>query len=217
MIVSVKEKLCRISHLYLFVFVLWGLYRLIFRFPENIEEIILKPLVWLSPTFYLVFRKEKRSFSSLGYSSNTFKSGIAKGLGFSLLFLAAGIGLNYFKTGHTFSSGPLSGEVLIPSLMMAFITAISEETVFRGYLFNRLNEIVKNHWVANVISSLGFCLIHLPISIFVFHYNPLQLVLFFSLIFLSSLGSGLLFFWTGSIWGSIFIHVFWSWPVMLFK
>lgn len=212
-----KEKLRRIGRLYIFIFVFWGLYRLIFRLPENIEEIVLKPLVWLIPTFYLVFKKEKRDMPSLGYSLKTFKNGIVKGISFGLLFLAIGIGLNWLKSGRFLWGNLPAGEILIPSLLLAFITAISEETVFRGYIFNRLNEIVKNSWVANLISSFGFCLIYLPISIFVYHYSLPQILIFMSLIFLSSLGSGLLFFWTGSIWSSILVHVFWSWPMLLFK
>ena len=212
-----KEKLRRIGRLYIFIFVFWGLYRLVFRLPENIEEIVLKPLLWLIPTFYLVFKKEKRDMPSLGYSLKTFRNGVIKGLSFGLLFLAIGIGLNFLKNGR-FSWGNLPvGGILIPSLFLAFITAISEETVFRGYIFNRLNEVVKNSWVANLVSSFGFCLVHLPISIFVYHYSLPQVLIFMSLIFLSSLGSGLLFFWTGSIWSSILVHVFWSWPVLLFK
>lgn len=212
-----KEKLHRIGRLYIFIFVFWGLYRLVFRLPENVEEIVLKPLLWLIPVFYLVFKKEKRGLSSLGYSLKTFKAGIIKGLSFGLLFLAAGIGLNCLKSGRFLWGNLPAGEILVPSLLLAFITAISEETVFRGYIFNRLNEVIKNSWVANIISSLGFCLIHLPISVFVFHYSLPQILIFMSLIFLSSLGSGLLFFWTGSIWGSILVHVFWSWPMLLFK
>ena len=93
------KKLRPIGRLFTFIFVVWGLYRLIFRLPENVEEIVLKPLIWLVPTFYLVFKKEKRGMESLGYTNKNLKKSIGKGLIFSLFFLVVGISLNYLKNG----------------------------------------------------------------------------------------------------------------------
>ena len=212
-----REKLRLAGRLYLIIFIFWGLYRLIFRLPEDIEEIILKPIIWLVPTFYIVFKIEKKGLASLGYSTKNFLQSVAKGLSFGILFLMVGLSLNYLKYGR-FSMQNLPGkEVFLPALILSFITAISEETVFRGYLMNRLSEILKSSVVANFISSIGFCLIHLPIMVFVFRYNLPQIFIFLVLTFLSSLGSGLMFSWTKTIWASILVHVFWSWPVVLLR
>lgn len=212
-----KGKLRLIGRLYLIVFVFWGLYRLIFRLPENIEEIILKPLVWLVPTFYIVFKIEKRGLASLGYSAKNFGQSVFKGLAFGILFLIVGLSLNYLRYSRLSLQNFPVREVFLPALLLSFITAISEETVFRGYLMSRLNEILKSEAVANFVSSIGFCLIHLPITIFVYHYNLPQVFIYLVLIFLSSLGSGMMFFWTKTIWASIIIHVFWSWPVVFLR
>jgi len=212
-----KEKLRLIGRLYIFIFVLWGLYRLIFRLPEDIEEIILKPLLWLGPTFYIVFKIEKRKFSSLGYSVKNFLPDVGKGLLFGILFLLFGFSLNYLNYGYFSWQNLPPREFLLPALILSLITAISEETVFRGYLMNRLAEVTKSWGAANLISSVGFALIHLPIVIFVFHYSLPQVFIFLTLVFLSSLGSGLLFSWTRTIWASVLIHVFWVWPVVLLK
>lgn len=211
----VRQKLRLIGHLYLVIFVFWGLYRLIFRLPDNIEEIILKPLIWLGPTFYIVFKVEKKGLASLGYSAKNFGPSLVKGLAFGALFLLVGLSLNYLENGHlSIQSLPIK-EFFLPSLLLSFITAISEETVFRGYIMNRLSGILKSDLAANVISSLGFCLVHLPITIFVYRYNLPQIFIFLSLVFLSSLGSGAVFSWTKTIWASILVHVFWAWPVAL--
>lgn len=212
-----RDKLRPISRLYIFIFVFWGLYRLIFRLPEDIEEIILKPLIWLLPTFYIVFRIEKRSFSSLGYSVKNFRSDVTKGFLFGILFILVGISFNFLRYGHFSIQNLPAKEVFLPALILSFITAISEETVFRGYIFNRLSEFIKNNGMANLVSSIGFSLIHLPIVIFVYHYGLPQIFIYLILILLSSLGSGLLFSWTKTIWASILIHVFWSWPVVLLR
>lgn len=212
-----KEKLHHIGRLYLFIFALWGLYRLIFRLPENVEEIILKPLIWLIPTFYIVFKIEKKGFSSLGYSLNTLKLGILRGLEFGLLFLVVGLSLNYLRYGQFSLLNLPTKEIFLPSLLLSFITAISEETVFRGYIMSRLRDVLKSWGGSNFVTSIGYTLIHLPIIIFVFHYSLPQIFIFLTLIFLTSLGSGLLYSWTGSIWSSILVHVFWSWPIVFLK
>jgi len=210
-----KGKLRLIGRLYLVIFVFWGLYRLIFRLPDNIEEIILKPLIWLGPTFYIVFKIEKKGLSSLGYSTKNFSASLVKGLAFGILFLVVGLSLNYLKNGRFLIQSLAVKEFFLPSLLLSFITAISEETVFRGYIMNRLSKILKSDIAANIVSSLGFCLVHLPITIFVYHYVFPQIFIFLTLVFLSSLGSGVIFSWTKTIWASILVHVFWAWPVAL--
>lgn len=209
-----SKKLKLIGNLYVFIFVVWGLYRLIFRLPEAFEEIVLKPLVWLGPTFYIVFVKEKRGFSSLGYTKKSFLPGIKKGLLFGIVFFIVGLSINYLKnSGVSF----VWENNFLTSLALVLITAISEETVFRGYIQNRLEELCKNSWLANIIASIGFCLVYLPISVLVYRYNIPQVFIFLVLVFLSSFGSGIFFSWTKGIWASILIHVFWSWPLLLFK
>jgi len=209
-----KDKLRLVGRLYLIIFVFWGLYRLIFRLPDYIEEIVLKPIVWLGPTFYIVFKIEKRDLSSLGYSVKNFGSSLLRGLLFGFLFLLVGLSLNYLKGGVSLVQNFPSVNLFLPIFLLSFVTAISEETVFRGYIMNRLSNILKNDFAANIISSFGFCLIHLPITIFVYHYVLPKAFIFLLLIFLSSLGSGLVFSWTKTIWASIIIHVFWAWPIV---
>jgi membrane protease YdiL (CAAX protease family) len=208
-----KEKTHLISRLFLIVFVFWGLYRLIFKLPENLEEIVLKPLIWVLPTLFIVLKIEKRKLSSLGLTFNNFWFSISRGLFFSALFFLIGISFNFLKKG-TFT---FEITYAIPSLLIAFVTAFSEGLVFRGYIQNRFDEILKNSWAANIIATIGYCLIHLPITIFVFHYSLTQIFLYLVLTALSSFGSGVLFSWTGSLWASIMIHVFWSWPLVFFN
>lgn len=212
-----RERLRLIGRLYLIIFVLWGLYRLIFRLPEDIEEIVLKPILWLGPTFYIVFKIERKGLASLGYSAKHFGSDFLKGLIFGVSFIVVGLSLNYLRFGRLSTQSLPMKEIFLPSLLLAFITAISEETVFRGYIMNRLSEMLKSPGAANFISSVGFSLVHLPISVFVYHYSLPQVFIFLVLIFLSSLGSGIAFSWTKTIWASILVHVFWTWPMVLLK
>src|SRR3989344_632050 len=57
-----------------YLLVIWGFYRFLFKLPEEVEELFIKPLLWLTPVIYLV-RKERSGISSLGISSkNLFPS-----------------------------------------------------------------------------------------------------------------------------------------------
>jgi len=51
-----------------YLLIVWGFYRFLFKLPEEIEELIIKPLVWLLPVFYLL-RKEKVGLSSIGVTT----------------------------------------------------------------------------------------------------------------------------------------------------
>ena len=41
-----------------YLLVIWGFYRFLFKLPEEVEELFIKPLLWLTPVIYLV-RKER--------------------------------------------------------------------------------------------------------------------------------------------------------------
>jgi len=205
--------------LYVFIFLVWGLYRLLFRLPEGIEEIVLKPIIWLGPLIWFLF-KEKASLSSIGWSTKNFFRNLYFGLGLGLFFAILGVLTHLVKyQGLSFAQLPslVSPELLFVSLGISFITAISEETVFRGYLFNRLWQTLGDEWLANIISSFAWTFIHLPIALFVFHYGPSQTLIFLCLTFIFGVGSAFVFARTGAVVASVLLHVFWGWPILLFR
>ncbi len=214
-----KEKtLKNVIQLYTFIFLIWGFYRFLFRLPEEIEELVLKPIIWLGPVFYLLF-KEKENLSSIGWSGKNFFKGLYLGIGLGIIFAIEGLlthalkysGISFIKLAYT------SLPVFLVALGVSLGTAISEETVFRGYIFSRLLRVIKDEWLASLISNLGWALIHLPISIFVLHYDVLQISIYLFLTFLFGLGSAFVFARTETIIASILMHVFWGWPLILFR
>ncbi|MFZ5365900.1 MAG: CPBP family intramembrane glutamic endopeptidase [Patescibacteria group bacterium] len=214
-----KEKTLKyVIQLYVFIFLIWGFYRYLFRLPEEIAELVLKPLIWLGPVFYLVY-KEKGSLSSIGWSTkNLFKS-LYLGIFFGIIFAIEGLlthtlkygGISFVKLAYT------SLPVFLAALGVSLGTAISEETAFRGYIFNRLWLVLKNEWIANLISSFSWVLVHLPITIFVLHYTPVQIFTYLFLTFIFGVGSAFVFARTGTIVASVLLHVFWGWPIILFR
>ena len=207
----------RVFWFYAYLLIIWGFYRFLFRLPEIVEELVLKPLLWLGPVLLIVKMVEKRPLTlSLGHlRKNIFRSfywGIGVGIGFAGL----GLFLNFLKYGRL-NFSPLTADDFLLGLALSAATALSEETVFRGYILNRLFEVLRDEWKALLVSSLAFVVIHLPITFFALHYGLVQIYVYGVLVFFYSLGSGILFLRTGTIWASILMHVFWSWPIILFR
>jgi hypothetical protein len=211
-------ELKQVFGLYAFIFIFWGLYRFLFRLPLEIEEIILKPIVWLVPVFWLLWRR-KENLPSIGWSGkNIFKS-LYLGIGLGIIFAIEGFLANNLKYGgiSLVRLSYSSLDLLLAALGVSFVTAVVEETVFRGYIFSRLWRLLKDELQANLISSSGWMLIHLPISIFVLHYTPSQVFVYLLLTFIFGVGSAFVYGRTGTIIAPVLLHVFWSWPITLFR
>lgn len=218
--VGMKEIkiLRRVFGYFCFLLLFWGLYRLIFILPENVDEIFLKPIIWLGSLFWIVRKTEKKPFSSLGFSGkNLFKS-LYLGLGLGVFFALEGILVNLIKYGElNLPPVAYSGWAFISAFLVSFLTGFSEEIVFRGFIFNRLWQVWKKEWHANLVTSILFVLIHLPITIFVFHYHFYQALSYAFIVFIYSLGAGFVFARTQTIIAPVLLHLFWTWPVVLFR
>jgi len=216
-----KEELSlkHVFGLFSFIFVIWAVYRYFPGIlPTWVEEMILKPIVWLVPTFFIVNQVERQPLSSLGWTTKNLVHSFYWGIGLGAVFVLEGIVTNLLKySGLNFGSFQVSPQSFFTALFLSFATAISEETVFRGYIFSRLWRIWKREWQANIISSLLFSLIHLPVAVFVLGFTPAVMFIYLFLIFGYGVGSGFVFARTGNIASCILLHVFWSWPVILFK
>jgi len=203
--------------LYGLVFLFWSIFRFWVKLPLAAEEAFYKPLLWLGPTILVVKLIEKRRlWASLGFAGKNFEN--------SLLVVLVLIGffiLETFGFGLWRYQGGLFGQLAalplasFQGLLLILTTALVEETFFRGYLFNRLWEIYGQPLKANLVSSLGFLLLHLPISLFVYHLSLPQLAVSFIFLFIMSLGSGLLFASTYNIIPSVLWHFLWNWQIFL--
>jgi membrane protease YdiL (CAAX protease family) len=206
--------------LYCFVFAFWSLYR---YFPENVfplwvEELILKPLIWLTPTFWLVLKVEKEQLSSLGITKKNLFPALYWGIGLGIVFAAEGLITNIVKyRGLQLPELNYSSFELVGMVFLSLATAFSEETVFRGYIFTRLWRLGKNEWLANLISSFLFALIHLPIGLFVLSYTPTVMLAYLFFVFIFGFGSAFVFARSENLVSSILLHSFWSWPIILFR
>lgn len=199
-----------------YLFIVWGFYRFLFVLPEKVEEIIIKPLVWLLPVLYLV-KKEGLGLSSLGITTKNLFPSLYYALALGIFFALEALLINYLKYGEFNFSANIGEGYFMVALGLSFITATTEEITFRGYLFNRVNFALNNEWLANISTSVFWGLVHVPITIFVWNMNISQSFTFLFLVTIFGIGSAFIFARTKNIASSILLHVLWQWPIILFR
>lgn len=199
-----------------YLFLVWALYRFLFKLPDQVEELAVKPLVWLIPIFWLS-AKEKMSLSSIGITFKNLFPAIYLSLGLGAIFVFEAILANFFKYGHLNFGANIGDMPILSSLGISFATALSEETAFRGYIFGRLNIALNDEWAANIASSLIWTVIHIPIAFFIWKLNFAAGVVYLFLTAIFGIGSAFIFGRTKNIFGSVLLHVLWEWPIILFR
>ena len=199
-----------------YILLVWGLYRLIFKLPDEVEELIIKPVIWLVPVFFIL-RKEKMGLSSLGITGKNLFPSIYFSLGLGAFFVIEALILNFLKHGGLSFNANIGTTPLFLSLGISFATAMSEETVFRGYIFNRVWVALEDEWLANLLTSFVWILVHLPIYVFVQQMNLATLIVNLFLTFIFGVGSAFVFARTKNVFSSVFLHVLWEWPIVLFR
>ena len=214
-----KFSLKHVLALFSFIFVCWSFYRYLPQFlPLWFEELALKPLIWVLPTIWLVKKIEKQPLASLGFTTKKIFPALYWGIGLGLVFAFEGFLTNIFKyKGLNLVALDYSSVEFLGLFLISLVTAFSEEIVFRGYLFTRLWQIWHSEGLANLVSSLLFVIIHLPIGIFVLSYNPMVMLAYLFFVFVFAFGSAFVFGRTRNIMASILLHIFWSWPIILFR
>lgn len=205
-----------VTILFTYLFLVWGCYRLIFKLPDDVEELIVKPVVWIIPVLFLI-RKERKDLASIGVTFNNLFRSVYISLILGSFFALLAFITNYIKYGKFNFGANLGQEGLLLSLGISFATAISEEIVFRGYIFTRLWESLGDEWKANLVTTICWTAIHVPITIFVNKLDPLSAVVYLFLTAIFGIGSAFIYARTKNISSSILLHVLWEWPIMLFR
>lgn len=199
-----------------YLLLVWALYRFLFKLPDQIEELLIKPIIWLVPIFWLS-AKEKMPLSSLGITFKNLFPSIYLSLGLGAIFVLEAVLTNFFKYGHLNFGANIGDMPILNSLGISFATAFSEETAFRGYIFGRLNLVLKDEWAANVASSLIWTIVHVPIAFFIWKLNFAAGLVYLFLTAIFGIGSAFVFGRTKNIFGSVLLHVLWEWPIILFR
>jgi membrane protease YdiL (CAAX protease family) len=199
-----------------YLIIIWAFYRFLFKFPDEVEEMVVKPVLWLLPLIYFV-RKEKGNLGTIGITFKNLFPAIYLSLGLGSVFVIEALLTNYLKYGHLNFAANIGSLPLLSSLGLSFATAFSEETAFRGYVFSRLSSVINSELIANLIQTIAWTGIHVPIAFFIWHYTLPQAIIYLSITAIFGLGSAFIFGRTKNVFGSVLLHVLWEWPIILFR
>ncbi len=199
----------------LYLLAVWTAYRLSsISISQEIDEFLVKPVVWLLPIF-LIVRKERDWLKSLGATRERLFPGIYLAVVLGFIFAVETILVSLIKSGNLniiTNQKPLSY-----SLFIAVGTAVSEEIAFRGYLFNRFLGFFKHELWANLITSSLWLIIHIPAAVALLGYGLTDAVSFLSLAFIYSIGACFVFARTKNIFSSVFLFIIWEASIILFR
>ncbi len=199
-----------------YLLVVWGFYRFLFKLPEEIEDLLVKPLIWLVPVLMLV-RREKLGPKSLGLTFKNLFSSIYLALALGVFFVLIGLLVNYLKYQSFNFTSNVGSSSFLTALLLSFATGITEEITFRGYIFNRIWHALGDEWKANYIVSFLWALVHIPVAIFWWKLSLPGTVGMLILITIFSIGSSYIFARTKNVASSILLHMLWEWPIILFR
>lgn len=157
----------------------------------------------LVPAYVLLVYVEKRPFADLGLAWRGQGEWVYAGFLIALLLFMMGFGISL-----------VSGEVLVvgihfhlSDLLLGFLffvlVAFAEEIMVRGYVLGCLLRAGMNRFLALVMSSLLFALLHL--------FNPAISFLPMLNLVLAGLLLGSVYIYTHNLWFSISLHLFWNW------
>lgn len=134
------------------------------------------------------------------------------GIGVAAGLYAAGFLLNLLLGGVTVAGVHFHASSLLQTWVFFFFVAVFEETMCRGILLGRMMDAGVNKFVALILSSAVFAILHLA--------NPNFATLPFVNLLLAGVLLGSAYIYTRNLWFAILLHWFWNWlqgPVLGFE
>ncbi|EDK32797.1 CPBP family intramembrane glutamic endopeptidase [Clostridium kluyveri] len=208
---TTKQELIYVGAYFLFLLVFWSISRLILSpalektLPNTslsyaLCEAILKGVIWIVPVYVILKLQKLNPISFLKLNSN-----IMKGISFGLLLGIAFLVINIVKTKN------FNIHITYSDFINTFlVVGIIEEIAFRGYIMQKF-KLYVGFIGSNIITSLMFAMIHIPISINNHNIDPL----YFVQVGILSLIFGYFFEETDSLICPIVIHSLWDLSMIL--
>lgn len=203
------------------IFLAWALFRANFVLSEWVDELLVKPAIFVLPVMGVIIFREKKSLCSLGIcpSPKDFLLDLYIGVVIGIIFALEGLFSNYLKHG-TFSFAPIlaakTAGGMIYFLLLNLSTSIWEEILGRGYLFKRLYEVTDKLAHSAFTASFLFLLLHIPIIFTRLHLKGSTLIIYICTTILLGITNCYLLSIRKSLTLPILIHTFWNMTVALF-
>lgn len=197
---------------YVVIFILWGLYRLLLRFPIVIEELFFKPIIFLPPALSML-EKEKQEGIGIAEDFGFRKSrlmfaiyfGVTLGITYFLVISMAGLVIFGWKV-MTFAD--LTQTKLTSILLVAAATAVWEQLIFSGFMLLRFQRALNDEWKSASLTALLFSLLHFPVMWLDPRNSIPLLAIQLMLFFLVGFGNSVLMLRTRNVVAPILSHAF---------
>lgn len=151
--------------------------------------------------------QDKEKFIRLGFEIKNRIKEFNVGIGAGFIIMGFGYILLLFLNEISFQRIVFSTNEILISILIFFIVAIVEETLFRGYILRNLM-ISFNKYIALIISSILFSLMH--------SFNPNIDLFALITLFLAGILFGLPYIHTRNLWFPIALHFSWNFFQSLF-
>lgn len=209
------SDLHQVMWVYALVFIIWGLYRLLFPVNVWVEETILKFIVFGVPTFWVVLHKEKGRLEDLGMTTQGLVASLYFGLLFGLWLAIFGNVVSFVNDGSLGFNPNISILAFRDLMLLGLFTAFWEQLLFMGFMLPRVVKDIKQESWAIIIVAALFALLHMPIQ-FATGVGAAQIFIRFILLFSLEFGNGILYLRFRNLAAPIFAHLAWGSVIYLF-
>ncbi len=203
----------KILPIYLVALAVWSLYRVLFVFPESVDEFAVKPILFVLLPF-IVYKKA--AIFGLTNKKTLFEDlllGISGGIVLGVIALA----VNALKYGK-FNFDPvfdLETAGILFYILLSLVTSYAEEVFGRGFLFAALRKR-GGVLVGALYSSLMMLLLHIPLFVLNnFSLGALQIVFLVS-VFMLSMVNAYIYESRKNLVIPTLLHAFWNMAVGLY-
>ena len=145
---------------------------------------------------------EKRSFSRLGFSFKGHISDICYATLFAILFYTIGFSISYGLAQVEVLDYHIDWTALALGALLFLLVAFTEEMMMRGYILGKLLDAGVNKFMALIISSVLFAMMHL--------FNPNISFLPMVNLVLAGILLGSTYIYTRNLWFPITLHFLWN-------
>ena len=205
-------------NLWAIVLIIWAIYRSKVKFPEEFDEFVAKPLVFILPVWYYITHMEKRNFfDGIDLRFKSIRADVLMGLGIGGVFFISALLAN-LMSGRAMTLGGygLNPTGIATVVAIAIATGISEEILSRGFILKRLYEESKNMYLSSFFASILFFFLHVPMLFTNPHINGNMLLMFMLTDMVLSLTCSFIFLSRKSLTLPILIHAFYNLAIIFF-
>lgn len=146
-----------------YLILVWAVFRLLVHLPEAVEELMFRPVLWLSPLWWWRLAQGKKYKLIYGKVKEGWRWGLGGGVALYLLFR--------LLTGRS-----VLPEMRIDVLATSFAIGIVQGLTFLGGISTIISMITKNEILNQVVTGLVMAFVQLPIGLLVYKLNPVVLL-----------------------------------------